>query len=189
MENTYLNYVNCFKQGDSNYFNYILEPIKPCILKRVYWLKYPEAQTDLIIHLLKLLKKIDLSGFDDDSDLQRYLKVCIVNKSNNLSKNRLKEKELISFNSDVLDIALNNEYCSSPINSDLCFFDLISKLNQRQQEIIRLKFSNNLTDIEIANKLKISRQAVHKQKTNALKTLKKELETTWKGGDVFCLVS
>lgn len=176
LEETYQNYIRAYKKGDSDKFNLILKPINPCIQSYAYRLKYPEAHTDLIIYLLELLKKIDLRKFKTDKEIQAYLKKCIRNKAINLSKNYLREREKTSYDSEVLNIILESNKFSHPIGSDLCFKDLISNLNSKQQQILLLKFKNNFTDKEIGNELKISRQAVNKQKIKALKILKKELE-------------
>ncbi|NFN13441.1 RNA polymerase subunit sigma-24, partial [Clostridium botulinum] len=81
-------------------------------------------------------------------------------------------KKFITYNSDeellnVLDKNTNNDEYSNVV-----FKDLISSLKPKQKKIIFLKFYLQLSDVEIAERLKISRQAVNKSKRQALEFLK-----------------
>lgn len=104
-----------------------------------------------------------------------YTNRCLKNKSIALFHKISKDKELVSFTSetDILDVInceeKNDEY------SDIIFNDLISSLNPKQKKIIFYKFYLQLSDIEIAEIFKISRQALNKSQRAALKILRSEL--------------
>lgn len=140
-----------------------------------YKLKYPEAETDLTIYLYELLKVIDEQKFNTDKDILMYINKCLNNKSISLFHQIAKDKESMCFTSDteILDVIDCNE--KNDEYSDILFKDLISCLNLRQKEIMFYKFYLQLSDIEIARLLKISRQAVNKAQRAALKILRQEL--------------
>lgn len=140
-----------------------------------YKLKYPEAETDLVIYLYELLKAIDEHKFNTDKELLMYINKCLKNKSIALFHKVAKDKEHLSFSSEteMLD-AINCEEKNDEY-SDIIFNDLISSLNLKQKKIIFYKFYLQFSDIEIAKLFKISRQAVNKAQRLALKNLKAEL--------------
>lgn len=71
-------------------------------------------------------------------------------------------------------------YCSTLIDSnnltslfeDKLLHDIISKLSTKQKKILYLLYIEGLTEIEIANKLAITKQAVNKTKNQTLKKIK-----------------
>ncbi|SFC39889.1 RNA polymerase sigma factor [Clostridium uliginosum] len=140
-----------------------------------YMLKYPEASTDLIIYLYELVLKLDLKKFNSDEEILKYIKKCLKNKSTNLYYKINSYRNLITYNSDEELLNILNENNSNNDYSDIIFIDLISSLSFRQKEIIFYKFYIQLSDIEIATRLKISRQAVNKSIRIALKNLKNKL--------------
>lgn len=72
----------------------------------------------------------------------------------------------------------------SPINShdiefifeDKYLYQVISKLSTKQKEILYLLYINGLTEIEVAQRLNITKQAVNKTKNQTLKKIKKDYE-------------
>ncbi|NFS27747.1 sigma-70 family RNA polymerase sigma factor [Clostridium botulinum] len=159
-------------QKQSNNFMDILSYFNSKINYLSYKLKYPEASTDLIIYLYELTLQLEVKKFNNDEEILKYIRRCLNNKSINLHYKINSYKNFITYNSDeellnVLDKNTNNnEY------SNVVFKDLISSLKPKQKKIIFLKFYLQLSDVEIAERLKISRQAVNKSKRQALKFLK-----------------
>lgn len=85
-----------------------------------------------------------------------------------IKKNLILTREYEEF--DLTDISdIKDEY------SDILFNDLISSLNTNQKKIIFYRFYLQLSSIEIAKKLNISRQAVNRTQRTALKNLKQKL--------------
>lgn len=140
-----------------------------------YKLKYPEAETDLIIYLYEVLKSINEQRFNTDKDLLNYINKCLKNKSISLFNRMSKEKEFLNFTSEIEILDILNCEENNDEHSDIMFNDLISSLSPRQKKIIFYKFYLQLSDIEIANLLKISRQAVNKAQRSALKILRIKL--------------
>ena len=55
----------------------------------------------------------------------------------------------------------------------LFIYELLSLLTLREKEIINLRYFKEYSDIEISQKLRISRQAVNKTKNRAITKMKK----------------
>ncbi|WP_286911114.1 RNA polymerase sigma factor [Clostridium sp. UBA1652] len=131
-------------------------------------LLYPEAKTDLIIHLIELSIKINLEKYKDSQSIKAFLIKALKNKQIDLfRKNIVNHRENIELN---LDIFINDE--SSTFESDYGAKDLIDKLSPTQQLIVSKSIFDDLSDSEIAKDLGISRQSVFKTKKTALKNLK-----------------
>ncbi|KIL09073.1 RNA polymerase subunit sigma-24 [Clostridium botulinum] len=159
-------------QEKSNNFMDILSYFDSKINYLSYKLKYPEAYTDLIIYLYELTLQLEVKKFNHDEEILKYMRRCLNNKSINLYYKINSYKNFITYNSDeellnVLDKNTNNDEYSNVV-----FKDLISSLKPKQKKIIFLKFYLQLSDVEIAERLKISRQAVNKSKRQALEFLK-----------------
>lgn len=139
-------------------------------------LNYPEAKTDLIIYILNIYNKIDFSRFNKEEELKYYLHKCLINERNRLfiKIKKYREKEFIS--SDHVDINMNMLSNAYKFSTDIYFFDLISKLPNKQKKVIYYKYYMQLSDIEIAKILDVSRQSVNKTKKLALINLKKNIE-------------
>lgn len=174
MDKNLLKEVMVFRKDQENFMN-ILPYFNKKIKYLSYKLKYSEAETDLIIYLYELLKSVDQERFNSDNDLLMYINKCLKNKATVLFFKISKDREAITFTEDneILDSynceEKNDEY------SDVIFNDLISSLKPRQRSIIFDKFYLQLSDVEIAKTLKISRQAVNKTQRLALINLKSKL--------------
>ncbi|WP_241393756.1 sigma-70 family RNA polymerase sigma factor [Clostridium butyricum] len=138
-------------------------------------MRYPEAETDLIIYLYELLKSLNPNKFEKEQDIVAYINRCLKNRSILLYYKDFKDKELMSFTSEteILDVIDIND--RSDEYSDIRFNDLISILKPKQKEITFYKFYMQFSDVEIAKMLKISRQAVNKTQRLALRNLKTQL--------------
>ncbi|NFJ05607.1 botulinum neurotoxin transcription-activating sigma factor BotR [Clostridium botulinum] len=106
-----------------------------------------------------------------EDDLNKYISKCLKRYCLSICMKKNRDKKII-YNSEITDINLNliQDNCFNDIEFE--FKDLISILPNTQQNIIYMKFFKDMKDIEIAKKLKISRQSVYKNKSLALEKLK-----------------
>lgn len=162
-------------QKNSNNFMDILPYFNSKINYLSYKLKYPEAHTDLVIYLYELILKLDLYKLNDSEVILKYVKKCLENKSINLSYkiNFYKNNFIFNSNAEILDLMDKDNF--SDEYSNIIFNDLISLFKPKQKQILFYKFYLQLSDIEIAKILKISRQAVNKTERVCLKMLKTKL--------------
>ncbi len=169
--NLLIDELGTFQKNQENFME-ILVYFNSKIKYLSYKLKYPEAETDLIIYLYEVLKLINEKRFTVDKDLLNYINKCLKNRTAALFNSINREKNFLSFTSKVETLDVLNCEDENDEYSDIIFNDLISSLSPRQREIIFYKFYLQLSDIEIANLLKISRQAVNKAQRLALKNLR-----------------
>ncbi len=169
--NLLIDELRTFQKNQENFME-ILVYFNSKIKYLSYKLKYPEAETDLIIYLYEVLKLINEKRFNADKDLLNYINKCLKNRAAALFNSINREKEFLSFTSEVEILDVLNCEDENDEYSDIIFNDFISSLSPRQREIIFYKFYLQLSDIEIANLLKISRQAVNKAQRLALKNLR-----------------
>lgn len=159
-------------QKNSDGFMDIVEPFTSKIKYLTYKLNYPEASTDLTIFLFEITKTLNLIKFNEDNELLNYLKKCLDNKAIKLSYKINKDKSLLVFN-DQTEIVDENFH--SDEFSNVIFNDMISVLKSKQKKIMYYKFYLQFSDCEIAEIMKISRQAVNKSKRLALNEIKYQL--------------
>ncbi|WP_129596241.1 RNA polymerase sigma factor [Anaerophilus nitritogenes] len=154
----------------------------PTIKKFSRKLRYEEAETDLIIALLELIRDINLNKLHMQSDgaIVNYIYRFLKNKSINLlKKNILQNLKTVPLESTIISDAKIH------IDSMIFTSSLINSLPSLQREVIKRKFVQEFSDREIANLLGISRQAVNRAKNRGLHNLRKTLhlkeeENTWK---------
>lgn len=168
---TLLDLLTLFKYDSEKFIdiiNYFNSKLNHCSYK----LKYPEAYTDLLIYLYELLKKIDLDKFKTDVEASKYIHICLNNKCTELYKSIYKKPDYNTLSLDSVDFNIDDD-----INyfSDTTFYDLITKLPEKQQIVLYLRFYLQYSDTEIADILKVSRQSVNKCKKKALNLLKANL--------------
>ncbi|ACQ51208.1 botulinum neurotoxin transcription-activating sigma factor BotR [Clostridium botulinum] len=130
-----------------------------------------ENYNDILNHFWIILKKADLNKFNTENDLNKYISKCLKRYCLSICTKKNRDKKII-YNSEITDINLNliQDNCFNDIEFE--FKDLISILPNNQKNIIYMKFFKDMKDIEIAKKLKISRQSVYKNKNLALEKLK-----------------
>ncbi|AUM93822.1 TPA: botulinum neurotoxin transcription-activating sigma factor BotR [Clostridium botulinum] len=125
---------------------------------------------DILYHLWYTLKKVDLSNFNTQNDLERYISRTLKRYCLDICNKRKIDKKIM-YNSEIVDKKLSliaNSYSSY---LEFEFNDLISILPDDQKKIIYMKFVEDIKEIDIAKKLNISRQSVYKNKILALERL------------------
>ena len=122
---------------------------------------------ELTAFLLEMFDNINLNLFDDPegNGINRYIAVSIGHKFVALSKEYDKNK--------TLHTVTESEVCYTP---DLCQEEILretlSILTPRQREVILYKYIYKYSDIEIAETLHISRQAVNQIKNRSTEILR-----------------
>lgn len=169
------NLVAMSKKKDKEALLELLIKFKPAIQKFKRQLNYEEAETDLIISFIEIIYKINLEKLKkNDAVLVKYIYSSLKNKKTDLLKQRINH-----FNEKVTLVELNDnieapQYIDNQDNLFIC--DILKGLPARQKSVIVDKFIKGYPDIEIAEKLNISRQAVNKLKNRGLENIKKEFE-------------
>lgn len=158
-----------FGSGDMGAFPPIYSEFEKLIHFYGRKLRREDAVQELTVFLLELLWKLsdDHCDFESSEGLKRYIAVCIRNQYIALSKAEQKQRlELELFEDMPYETIGFDDF------GDLMMMDALSCLTPKQHEIIVLKYVYKYNDCEIAQRLKITRQAVNRLKNRAIHTLK-----------------
>lgn len=164
MENNILKKIIEYRQGNNDSLLEIIEILNPLISKYSRLLDKEDTRQDLIIHLIKVLNniKIDKKSLVKDKEIIGYIAKSIRNEYIKLSKKRdkikLNEMEL------SLDIEIGYEDCKNEFE----ILDMFKILTQKEAYIMKLLYVYYLSVSEVADYMKISRQAVNQSKKRAL---------------------
>lgn len=168
--------VNDCKNKNKDSILIMVEKFTLLIKKYSKRLGYDGADTDLIITLIETINALPIFGKNvvkEDKYIVGYITTSIKHKYIYLSKKYSKayEKE-VELNLDITSTGESNIMEEERVLVRV----LLDKLPELQRNIIIKKFIKDCTEVEIANELNISRQAVNRAKNRALKNLKKYLE-------------
>ncbi len=173
MNNSLYETIKKIQSGDTEKIVDIITRFDPTIKKYSKRLNYEEAETDLIIAFIEMLKAMNLNNFDKQNEgtLVNYIYNNIKNKHIDLFRKYIKNrKEEVEINLDIIEVI---EDCN--IEESIFIEDLLNKLPESQKIIIKEKYIKDHSDIQIAKALNKTRQAVNKTKNKALKTLRNYL--------------
>lgn len=159
-----------YQSGNNDIILDILEKFKFNIKKLSSKLNYDCAETDLIICIIELIKKLDLNKLKNKSDgaIVNYINISLKNKVASIYKSKI--------NSDNITVEFNDDIDSSSRCFDIDEIELKSLfgcLSKNQNKIMIKKYIHKSTDIEIASELGISRQSVYINNKKSIEKLKK----------------
>jgi RNA polymerase sigma factor (sigma-70 family) len=142
---------------------------KPLISKYARQLPCDCAETDLIIAMLEFIRDLDAERIKscNDAVLVSYITPMLRNKKIDIYRN-VASKNLVVVNVDY-DLC---EFRNYDIDERIDCMNCLNQLSDKQRNILIRRFIMGYSDAEIAQQLKISRQAVCKTKNKALNNLK-----------------
>ncbi|WP_099191015.1 RNA polymerase sigma factor [Tepidibacter mesophilus] len=162
------------KDKDKEALTQIINKFKGTIKKFSKQLEYEEAEIDLIIGVIETIGKIKLSNLElkNEGAITNYIYNSIKNKRTELYRKHVKgiSKEL------EINLEITEDKTNYQLEDKIFIDNLLNLLTDIQRIILVEKFLKGYSDLEISNKLHISRQAVNKSKNRALKRLKSYLE-------------
>ncbi|MGL4875265.1 MAG: hypothetical protein ACRC30_11515 [Clostridium sp.] len=132
-------------------------------------------ETELLEHLWKFTLKININEFRDLQSLDNYIFITLKNISINIFKREtLHNSRFVCIYDENVSFT-NKTSTVDSILDDLNYEDITLPLTPKEKSIIDYKFKDCLSDIEIANLLDISRQAIHKSIKKSFLNLVKNL--------------
>ncbi|AGK96646.1 sigma-70 family RNA polymerase sigma factor [Clostridium pasteurianum] len=154
----------------------IIEKFNPLIKKYSRKLNYDGANSDLIIALIETIRAIPI--FTNDALKKEQYIIGYINTSIRHKYIRLSKKHIEITNKETeldINILLKNTTEESQDLIDNCIFlnALLDKLSQYQHDIINKLFICNISEVDLARQLNISRQSVNRIKNRALNNLRK----------------
>lgn len=160
--------VKKYRNGDSDSLIEIITLFNPVLSKYSILVDGEDTKQDLIIHLIKVLNtaKFYDENLCEDKFIFSYILKSIRHEYIRLSKN--KNKILINERELNLDI----EIAYDGFENEFEVIDMFKILSEKEAYIIKLIYIYYLSVSEVADYMKISRQAVNQAKNKALKKIK-----------------
>lgn len=161
------------QNGDQDAAFLLVEKFEPLIKKYAKQLSYYCAETDLVIALLELIASIDLNKFEDghDGEVVNYIYITLRNKKIDFHrKSKLHAIEEIHIEPEIFTYIQTAD--SLNINSPWDWTSLLNDLSEKQRFVIIQKYIIGFSDVEIAERMNISRQAVNRLINRALENLR-----------------
>lgn len=160
--------INDYQKGNKFVFEEIYRDLEK-VLKNIKIKFNDEEIYDVVLcSIHEILLKINISEFNDEKYILNYIKKAFINRALDEIKINKRDKNLINFNSELLEINSNNLRNSLSIDSSLEFYDLLKILNNREKVVIERYFRYQESIADIAKDIGLSRQFVNKIKNNAL---------------------
>jgi RNA polymerase sigma factor (sigma-70 family) len=178
MDESIYNLINCIQKGDEDALLEMINRFEPLIKKLSKKMIYEKSETDLIIFFIQILQSLDLGKFSkfSEASLVRYIQVSLNNKAIGCSKRHYLYKiEEVHLDFDMFYADTNT---GVDISTKLAIHELLelNELSQRQREVLKRYYLYGYSDIEIAQKLNISRQAVCKSRNRGLNIIRDYLK-------------
>lgn len=149
---------------------YFLEDVVKIANKLKYAGNYEYAETDIVIALIELLKKIDLEKYKDNKAIKFFIINSLANKRIDIFRKEVKgQEETLELKLDVIFTKVDNDY------SELIINDLIREFKPREKEIIQLAFFEGYSNIEISKKFNLTEQRIGQLKNKLLGSLRKSI--------------
>jgi DNA-directed RNA polymerase specialized sigma subunit len=161
------------KSGDEQSLEYLILKFDPIINSISRKLNMECAKTDMVIFFIKLIKGMNIENIKNLSDgaLVKYVEISLRRKYIKMNnKDSIIEVEL----NDVFN-SHNNEYTEIEFKIFLDEIENKKVINKKQNYVLLEKYFNQNTEQEIADELKISRQAVNKMNRLAIKNIREYL--------------
>lgn len=157
-----------YRNGDEKSLLEIIEIFNPLLMKYARFLDEEDTKQDLTLHLIKVINIIPINNgkLFKDKEIVGYIAKSIRNEyiklSKKLNKIKLKEMEL------NLDTEIGYEECEYEFE----ILDMFKILSKKESFIMRLLYIHYLSVSEVADYMKISRQAVNQAKNRGLKKIR-----------------
>ncbi|EJT5915585.1 sigma-70 family RNA polymerase sigma factor [Clostridium perfringens] len=182
MEKSLYNKILKIQKGDKEELLEVIIKFNPLIKSLKRKLNYEEAETDITIALIEVLLKLNNYNFTSDKEIVSFINRSIKNKSVDLFRKFILNKPIdLELNLELnlidrLNLILNLiDRLNENIDNKILIEGLLDNLSDRHKFIIKEKYFNDNTEVEISKILNISRQAVNKSKKEAFIILRKQI--------------
>jgi RNA polymerase sigma factor (sigma-70 family) len=143
----------------------------PLLKKYTYYLRYEDAENDLIVKFIQVLNRIptNLSNIE----VLSYINVSLKNEYIRLNKKKKLDENKCLINSDLInDICYKNDISTE---SFVLLKSALYKLTPLERSTIISFYYKDISCEHIGKNLNLSRQYVNKLRNQALAKLRKEL--------------
>lgn len=163
------------QHGDKEETMKIINQFKPLIKCYSHKLNYEDAEADLTVALIEIIKSIPVRKdkyISQEAYLVSYIHKSVLHRYYYLYK----KKSVKAIMETCFQIEIETEDNYSNVENLLWIDQLLDMMPKQQRVVINGIFIENKKQTDIAKELHISRQAINKIKNQALKTLRKKLD-------------
>lgn len=157
-----------FKNQNMQNFSLLYEEFERLIVHYSKKLHTEDAGAELTLFFIELVTEIDLSKFKNDLSisLQSYIAVCLRNKFIALSQAEKQQREL---RADFFEQTFGYSF---EFDKKISIFSALKILPEQQRKVLVYRYVYLYSDVEIAEILNITRQAVNRLKNRGLLNLR-----------------
>ena len=167
------------QKGDNDAMLELINKFTPLLKKYAVKLGYEDADADIVLYYIELIKAINLSRLtcQNDEVIVSYINRSIINFYKKGIKKRIEAKREILLS----ELTEEQVYCIEAQNAKRDKYNLVHEigmkeiLNQTEYQLICLIYYEGYTTAEIARIENKSRQAVNQLKQRALKKLERAM--------------
>jgi RNA polymerase sigma factor, sigma-70 family len=143
----------------------------PLIKKYSRKLNYDGAESDLIIALLEIINNFPFyKKSNNEKEFIAYITVSIKNEYIKLSKKYCK---ILNFEVELKEDIYKDPLMDIDPENMVLLNMLLEELPENQQKILKELFINGFSENDLAEKLRVTHQAVNKTKRKAINNLKR----------------
>lgn len=154
------------KDHDKEAIEIIVTRFSPLLRKVAHMLDYDGAESDLIIYLIETIYSLNVSKVEKLSEGQAVNYIARIIKNKGIDIHRRMRSQLDEIHTECL-VELSDRYFETDN-----VWEYLEFLDKKQRIVVSLKYYYGYSDVEIGNKLGISRQAVNKTNRKALEKIR-----------------
>lgn len=156
---------------DKDAMEELLIAFYPLIKKYARKLSYEDAEQDLVLFFIELVNFLPVEKFQqgEEGQIVSYIQKAVIHQYYKLDKKN-RNYDLYWEDSGMEPA---EDIASNEANGELSL--LFQCLSEKQRRVLELRIYHQFSDSQIGEMLGISRQAVYKDRKNAIKKLKEEL--------------
>mgnify|MGYP003371248249 FL=1 len=162
-----------------NKFEILINKYKMSFIKEIYFNNYDveDNKQDLIVSLINIVNKIPIDNpeFKNEGCLVNYIYKSILNSRKDMYINKNIKRYFIESQSLISMVELKDKSFVKYIESNIELEDMLKCLTKKEQMVIKYKFLNDKSEVEIAEIMGTSRQWINRIKNTALKKLKENI--------------
>ena len=160
-----------FKNHDMSVFEIIYAEFEKLIDFYSAHIGNEDASSELTLFFIELIYSIDLSHFKADCSfgIKKYIAVCIRNQYIALSR---KADKLARYACPLYE---NCVFASEMYDEKIALEQIFAFLTEKQKMVLVYRYKYGYSDCEIAQKMKIRRQAVNRLKNRAFQILREKI--------------
>lgn len=163
---------------DKNQFYLLMDRFKPLINKYTGML-YRDERDDIYAEFIMALWESvqNLVFYENDGQVVNFITNALKNKYLEMYRTSRKwHDNIASVDKSEIEVIAKSDSLYDDILTWMCLKKIYDGITENKREIFMLIFKEGLSDIEVATRLQMSRQYVHRIRKEFYEKIKKEIE-------------